>query len=218
MTDTTATAKNLADWMTGLITTNGDYTKESNLANTTDLETDTLVGALITYFDDPITNPTTYQHSAAEYFDVLTGGKVEGISSPSDRNLTKFAKDLTTELNKLGGPTHKQSGGAVTDLESYFGEDDLASVIVDGLRVLKNLNAVSGLSDIWLKAKISGTEYWDHKGWGGIWKNEYHEDGTIKESIKIGTAAFTPFTLFNKVPEGNHYYTITFGAAGAPTI
>jgi hypothetical protein len=166
------TAKNLANWIIGLGTTDGDYKKENNLPNTTDLEKDPLVTELIAYFNEPITNPTTSSHSPQEYFDVLTGQGhgIDGISSPSDINVTYLATQLKNDLT----PT-------LSSLEKYFGEQDLAGVIVDSLRVLGNLNTVSGITDSKVKANFETGKYWNRQG---VVEWYTHESGDEKAVLK----------------------------------
>jgi hypothetical protein len=149
-----ATAKKLVTWMTGLIHDEHIRIDETEIQAATDLVKEPLVNDLIKYFDDPITNPRTHSHSPTDYFDVLTGTKVKGISSPSDTNVSDLAKQLKTEL----------TSDEVTKLENYFGSKSEADVIVDGLRVLKNLNTVSTIENAGLQAQFKAGKYTDNKG------------------------------------------------------
>ncbi|MEZ2247433.1 hypothetical protein [Microcoleus sp.] len=148
------TAKELADWITGLPKTSADYeSKRKNLPDNVGVVDD-----LIGYFSEQITDPT--KSSAPALLDALTGEKIEPSDGIFKDAMIDFAKQLKTEL----------STEEVTNLGSYFGvsaksEADAAKadVIVDGLRVLKNLNAVKK-ADAGVKAKLETGYYTDNKG------------------------------------------------------
>lgn len=189
MTDITTTAKELADWITGLEKTSADYeSKRKSLPDHVGV-----VDELIGYFSEQITDPRKY--SAPALLDALTGENFDKAHSRISTDAIDFAKQLKTEL----------SSEEVTNLGSYFGGSDsveaswsesgadVADVIVDGLRVLKNLNAVK-TADAGVKAKLETGNYTDNKGavkWYSLtqekWKNDHDVSAFLHDSALWGT-------------------------------
>ncbi len=167
------TAKELADWMTGLPKTSADYeSKRKNLPDHVGVVDD-----LIGYFSEQITDPTN--SSAPALLDALTGEKIAPSDGISKDAMIDLAKQLKTELTPE----------EVTKLEKYFGSESEADVIVDGLRVLKNLNAVNN-ADAGVKAQLETGKYTDNKGvvqWysptkSHKWKNDQDVSAFLHDS------------------------------------